>query len=92
MSKKKEKSYDVIIVGAGIAGCVLAFHLANAKIKVKVIEKKSEVSIGEDWCDSIEKNAFAYAGIPAPKGKEVRDNRDHLAILSPDLNTIIHLG
>ncbi|MCG3224640.1 MAG: FAD-binding protein, partial [Candidatus Heimdallarchaeota archaeon] len=92
MPKKKEKDYDVIIVGAGIAGCVLGFHLANARIKVKVIEKKPEDNLFEDWCDSIEKKAFAFAGIQAPKGDEIREERDHLAILTPDLQTIIHLG
>ncbi len=92
MPKKKEKDYDVIIVGAGIAGCVLGFHLANARIKVKVIEKKSEDNLFEDWCDSIEKKAFAFAGIQAPKGDEIREERDHLAILTPDLQTTIHLG
>ncbi|MHA1346982.1 MAG: NAD(P)/FAD-dependent oxidoreductase [Candidatus Heimdallarchaeaceae archaeon] len=92
MTKKKEKNYDVIIVGAGIAGCVLGFHLANARIKVKVIEKKNRDNLAQDCCDSIEKKAFAYAGIQAPKGDEIRDERDHLAIITPDLQTIIHLG
>ncbi|MHA1692864.1 MAG: NAD(P)/FAD-dependent oxidoreductase [Candidatus Heimdallarchaeaceae archaeon] len=91
MTKKKEKNYDVIIVGAGIAGCVLGFHLANARIKVKVIEKKNRDNLAQDCCDSIEKKAFAYAGIQAPKGDEIRDERDHLAIITPDLQTIIHL-
>ena len=92
MPKKKEKNYDVIIVGAGIAGCILGFHLANARIKVKVIEKKNRDNLAQDCCDSIEKKAFAYAGIQAPKEDEIRDERDHLAIITPDLQTIIHLG
>ena len=43
MSKKKKKTQskptDVIIVGAGIAGSVLAFHLATAKrVNVKYFQ------------------------------------------------------
>lgn len=91
-TKKKKKETDVIIVGGGIAGCVLAFHLANARLKVKVFEKNPKNYISHDWCDSIEKEAFSYSGIPAPKDKERREDRDHLAILSPDLQHSIHLN
>ncbi|MCE7743209.1 MAG: NAD(P)/FAD-dependent oxidoreductase [Candidatus Heimdallarchaeota archaeon] len=91
-SKKKKKEIDVIIVGGGIAGCVLAFHLANARLKVKVFEKQSRNEIEHDWCDSIEKKAFSYSGIPAPKGEERKRDRDHLAVLSPNLESIIHLS
>ena len=90
-SKKKKKETDVIIVGGGIAGCVLAFHLANARLKVKVFEKQSRDYVQHDWCDSIEKEAFSFSGIPAPKGKERRKDRNHLAILTPDLEHIVHL-
>ena len=96
MSKKKGKSKskptDVIIVGSGIAGCVLAFHLANARLKVKVFEKKARKNLGHDWCDSVEKEAFTYANIPAPKGKERKNDRDHLAIIAPNFEKIVHLG
>ena len=40
MSRKQEMKKDVIIVGAGISGCVLAFHLANTGLKVTVYDKK----------------------------------------------------
>ncbi|MCK4844673.1 MAG: NAD(P)/FAD-dependent oxidoreductase [Candidatus Heimdallarchaeota archaeon] len=92
MPKKQEQKRDVIIVGAGIAGCVLAFHLATAGLKVTIYEKSAKDNIGHDWCDSIEKKAFQLAGILAPKGEEKRANRDHLVILSPDLLSKIHLS
>lgn len=94
MSKKKQKQKqtDIIIVGAGIAGCVLAFHLANSRFKIKVFEKEKQDNLGHDWCDSVEKKAFAYANIPPPKGKERKNDRDHLVILSPDFQSTIHLN
>ena len=33
--------YDIIIIGAGPAGCSLAFHLANTDIKIALIDKGS---------------------------------------------------
>jgi len=89
--KKKQNDTDVIIVGGGIAGCVLAFHLSNARFKVKVFEKNPRHHKYHNWCDSVEKEAFSYSGIPSPKGVERKNDRDHLAILSPDLENIVHL-
>ncbi len=37
---------DVIVVGAGVVGCSLAFHLARAGARVTVIDKAAEVCAG----------------------------------------------
>lgn len=37
---------DVIIVGAGVVGCSLAFHLARAGARVRVLDKGAEVCAG----------------------------------------------
>lgn len=36
----KNKTYDVIIVGAGVIGCSIAYHLTKAGFKVALIEQK----------------------------------------------------
>lgn len=36
--------YDVVIIGAGIVGCSIAYELAHYKIKVAVIEKENDVA------------------------------------------------
>ncbi|MHA1303667.1 MAG: NAD(P)/FAD-dependent oxidoreductase [Candidatus Heimdallarchaeaceae archaeon] len=92
MPKAKKNTTDIIIVGAGIAGTVLAFHLATAGKKVKVFEKKKYEDLGEDWCDSINKEAFEYAKIPFPEGEEKKSDISYLSILSPDLKYKVDLG
>lgn len=89
--KQEDLSKKVIVVGAGIAGCVFSFHLAVAGYKVEIFEAKKREEIGHDWSDSVEKEAFKIAGIPPPKNPEKKDEIDHLVILSPNLETAIHL-
>lgn len=43
MDTKKMESYDVVIVGAGISGCVLAERFANNKQRVLIIEKREHI-------------------------------------------------
>jgi len=42
------KGYDVIIVGAGSVGNPTAYHLAQAGLKVLVIDRRSAVGQGEN--------------------------------------------
>ena len=37
--KKKNEHYDIIIIGAGLVGLIMALFLAKSKIKVSLIEK-----------------------------------------------------
>lgn len=38
------KKYDIVIIGAGISGCVLAQRYANAGSKVVIIEKRNHIA------------------------------------------------
>ena len=37
------KDYDVIIIGAGVSGCAIARELAKGKLRIAVLEAKSDV-------------------------------------------------
>lgn len=36
---KNKKSYEVIIIGGGVCGCAIAYHLAKEGVKVALVEK-----------------------------------------------------
>ena len=44
--------YDVIIIGAGVIGCILARELSRYKLKVLVLEKDWDVSMGATKANS----------------------------------------
>ncbi len=57
----KKNEYDVIVIGAGIAGLVCGCYLAKAGMKVLIIEKNSNPG---GYCTSFEKEGFEFdAGV-----------------------------
>ena len=57
--------YDVAIIGAGIAGCSLAYELGKYQVKAVLIEKENDVSVGTTKANSaIIHGAVREAGYP----------------------------
>jgi flavin-dependent dehydrogenase len=52
------KYYDLIVVGAGIAGCTLAKKMAEAGFDVALVDKNARKKIGHPWEVAIENNTF----------------------------------
>ena len=64
----------IIVAGAGHGGLIAAIKLAKAGHEVMVFEKKERENLGMPQSDTVEKSAFAYAGIPIPENcKTVRN-------------------
>ena len=40
-------TYDVIIIGAGIIGTIIARELSRYKLKVLILERNKDVSMGD---------------------------------------------
>ncbi|MHA1811902.1 MAG: geranylgeranyl reductase family protein [Candidatus Thorarchaeota archaeon] len=63
---------DVVIVGAGSAGCVTARRCAEMGLRTLILEKKPRELIGKKVCgDEISKSHFDATGIDYPTGDEV---------------------
>lgn len=82
------KKYDVIVVGAGTAGCLVAKTVAEAGLDVCLIDRKAKQEIGEKVCgDAVGKHHFDELSLPYPKGDELKDRIEGIKIHSPDLQT-----
>ena len=58
-----KNEYDVIVIGAGVVGCMVARWLARYQIDILVIEKEADIGIGASSANS----AIVHAGYdPAP--------------------------
>jgi len=65
--------YDVIIIGAGVSGAMIAHSLAKYNLKVCVLEKESDVSMGTTAANS----AIIHAGFdPEPGSLKAKLNRE----------------
>ncbi len=80
----REEVFDVVIVGAGIAGSTLAYFLAREGYKVAVIERVERSNIGWKPCgDAIGKHYFDELGIEPPHGEELEQIVHGIDIYSP---------
>ncbi len=66
------KRPDVVIVGAGSAGCVTARRCAELGLKTLLLDRKPLKEIGQKVCgDEISRSHFEATGIDYPEGDEV---------------------
>ncbi|KXH73280.1 MAG: hypothetical protein AM326_00595 [Candidatus Thorarchaeota archaeon SMTZ-45] len=63
---------DVVVVGAGSAGCVTARRCAEMGLKTLLLDKKPRLEVGQKVCgDEISKSHFEATGIEFPKEQEI---------------------
>jgi geranylgeranyl reductase family protein len=87
------EKYDVIVVGAGTAGCLAAKTVAEKGLKVCLIEKKKREEIGEKICgDALGEHHLKFLGLEKPTGGELEAKIDGIKIYSPDENTVFTIA
>lgn len=81
--------FDVIVVGAGTGGALTAKTVAEAGLKVCMIDQKQEQKIGDKVCgDAIGKHHFDNIGIAHPSGAELDQKIEGIQVYSPDNETV----
>jgi geranylgeranyl reductase family protein len=89
MERSLLEKYDVIVVGAGTAGCMAAKKTAKAGLKTLLIDRKNKQDIGKKVCgDAVGKHHFDRLGLEPPKGSELERVMEGIRIYSPDMETI----
>ena len=87
------EKYDVIVTGAGTAGCMAANVLASRDFDVCLIDRKDRKSIGNKVCgDAVGKHHFDNLGLPYPSGEEKEGDIVGVKIYSPDRNSVFHIS
>jgi len=85
-------NYDVIVVGAGTAGCMAAKTLASAGLNVCLVDRKQKQSIGEKVCgDAIGRHHFDNLDLTYPRGEELEQLTSGIDIYSPDQQTVFRV-
>lgn len=87
------ENYDAIVVGAGTGGCLTAKTIAEAGLKVCMIEKKKREEIGEKICgDALGEHHLKFLGLEKPNGGELEARIDGIKIFSPDEQTVFTIA
>jgi digeranylgeranylglycerophospholipid reductase len=58
--------YDIVICGAGVAGCSFARNAASKGLKVLLLDKNPKEKLGHDWWDAVEQKVFEDTQTPPP--------------------------
>lgn len=84
------EKHDVIVVGAGTAGCLTAKTTAKAGLNTLLIDLKKKSDIGLKVCgDAVGKHHFDHLGLKHPRGVELERIMEGVRIFSPDNQTVI---
>ena len=65
--------YDIVICGAGVAGCSFARNAASKGLKVLLLDKNPKEKLGHDWWDAVEQKVFEDTQTPPPMPPERLD-------------------
>jgi digeranylgeranylglycerophospholipid reductase len=83
------EKYDVIIIGAGTAGCLAAKTTAKAGLSTLLIDRKAKQDIGKKVCgDAVGKHHFDHLGLKPPSGDQLERIMEGVRIFSPDMQTV----
>jgi digeranylgeranylglycerophospholipid reductase len=91
--KSALEKFDAVVVGAGTAGCLAAKTIAEAGLKVCLVEKKKKEEVGEKVCgDALGEHHLKTLGLEKPQGGELEKRIEGIRIFSPDENTIFTIA
>ena len=85
--------FDAVVVGAGTAGCLAAKTIAEAGLKVCLIERKRKEEIGEKICgDALGEHHLKFLGLENPQSGELEKRIEGVQIYSPDRDTVFTIA
>ncbi|WP_287152958.1 NAD(P)/FAD-dependent oxidoreductase [Candidatus Solincola tengchongensis] len=80
-----EKSFDVVVVGAGTSGTYFSWRLSEAGFRCLVLEKEKLDSLGRSIGPfHMEEPAFERFNIPLPQGDELLHRLETITMWSPN--------
>jgi len=83
------EKFDVVVVGAGTAGCLAAKTTAEAGLAVCLLERKKKEDVGEKVCgDALGEHHLKNLGLEKPQTGELERRIEGIRIYSPDLETV----
>jgi geranylgeranyl reductase family protein len=85
-------AYDVVVVGGGTGGCIVATALAQHGYNTCILDQKPRYNIGDKVCgDAIGRHHFIELGIDPPQGAELNSLVTGIDIYSPDQKTMFRV-
>lgn len=78
------EGWDLVVAGAGPAGCALAAKVAGAGWRVLLLEREQEPGAGRDWVVDVGPGTFAEARVPEPRPEELFSEPGRTLLVTSD--------
>lgn len=85
------KDWDLIVCGAGPAGCALAAKVASGGGRVLILERAGSPGEGRDWVVDVADGTFLAAGVPEPAAAEVFEEPDATYLVTNGRDHMVRL-
>lgn len=83
------EEFDVLVVGAGTAGCLVAKTTAEAGLRACLLDRKKTEEVGEKVCgDALGEHHLKTLGLEKPRGGELEKRIEGIRIYSPDMQAV----
>jgi flavin-dependent dehydrogenase len=79
--------YDLIVAGAGVAGCFLAARVSQAGYRVALVDARPKNKIGNTWEVTVNKSSFNTLGIKFPDNALWEEEPEATVFYAKDINT-----
>lgn len=86
-----KETWDLVVAGAGPAGCALAGKVARRGGKVLLLEKGREPGLGRDWVVDVARGTFSEADVPEPSVEARWREPSSTVLASSDSTRVIEL-
>lgn len=84
--------WDLVVAGAGPAGCALAAKVAQGGAHVLLVEKEERPAAGREWIVDMASNTFEEAGVPEPSADDLFHEAGAGYLVSPDGSCVVPLN
>lgn len=85
------RDWDLVVCGAGPAGCALAAKVASGGGRVLLLERASAPGEGRDWVVDVASGTFETAGVPAPEAADLFEEPDATYLVTTTRDLMVEL-
>ena len=88
---KPAADWDLVVAGAGPAGCALAAKCARRGARVLLLDRGKAPGEGREWIVDVEETAFDAASVPRPGAEALWKEPEKTVIASPSGEHVVEL-
>lgn len=85
------REWDLVVCGAGQAGCALAAKVASGGGRVLILERSASPGEGRDWVVDVASGTFLAAGVPEPDAGELFEEPDATYLVTTERDRMVEL-